>query len=237
LSEGGPETKKISCNYCRVETNHSLRTRYTWFRKIEDGTAIDLADLKDNVDSICKHENSIWTCAGCDTVIFEWQLMYPSLDNEGKWEEHNGGFFSTALDRSILPKVFRMNPKLSRLYGEVLTSFKADCLLLCTIGLRALIEGVCEDKELKKRNLEDKIDGLIKFLPSLNLIEALHAFRFAGNDAAHDLEALTRDEARMAIEVMEDLLNFLYDLDYKASQMRNASKRLEIKSTKHGSVQ
>lgn len=28
------------------------------------------------------------------------------------------------------------------------------------------------------------MDGLIKVLPSLNLIEALHAFRFAGNAAA-----------------------------------------------------
>jgi hypothetical protein len=62
------------------------------------------------------------------------------------------------------------------------------------------------------------------------LIEALHAFRFAGNDAAHKLEALTRDDARRAIEVMETLLNFLYDLDYKASQMRHASKRAAFKS-------
>jgi hypothetical protein len=85
--------------------------------------------------------------------------------------------------------------------------------------------------------LDRKIDGLITFLPSLNLIETLHAFRFAGNDAAHELEALTRDDARTAIEVMEALLNFLYDLDYKASQMRHASKRAAFKSTMPDSVE
>jgi hypothetical protein len=79
--------------------------------------------------------------------------------------------------------------------------------------------------------------GAPRFLPSLNLIEALHTFRFAGNDAAHRLETGTRDEARMAIEVMEDLLNFLYDLDYKASQIRNSSKGAAPKSATPDSVQ
>jgi hypothetical protein len=63
------------------------------------------------------------------------------------------------------------------------------CLLLCTIGLRALIEGVCNDKGFKDRKLENNIEGLTKLLPSPNMIEALHALRLFGNDAAHRLEA------------------------------------------------
>jgi len=162
--------------------------------------------------------------------------MSKSSDNNEKWEEHDGGYFSTV--SAVQPKLFRMlNPELSRLYREVLTCFEKDCLLLCTLGLRALIEGVCGDKGLTGGNLEHKIDSLVKFLPSPNLIEALHAFRFAGNDAAHRLEALTRDDAEIAIEVMEDLLNVLYDLDYKASAMRSGSKRAAFKSVTPGSVQ
>jgi uncharacterized protein DUF4145 len=109
-------------------------------------------------------------------------------------------------------------------------------LLLCTIGLRALVEGVCVDKGLTERNLERQIDGLIKFLPSVNLIEALHTFRFAGNDAAHRLEPLSRDQARTAISLIEDLLNYFYDLDYKALQMRSASSKAEFRAFKPGSV-
>jgi Domain of unknown function (DUF4145) len=99
-----------------------------------------------------------------------------------------------------------------------------------------LIEGVCADKRVEG-NLEHKIDGLIKFVPNLNLIQALHNFRFAGNEAAHRLGALKADDARLAIEVMEDLLNFLYELDYKALRVRSQSKRAGFDSAKPGPVQ
>jgi hypothetical protein len=110
------------------------------------------------------------------------------------------------------------------------------CLLLCTIGLRALIEGVCNDKGFKDRKLENNIEGLTKLLPSPNMIEALHALRLFGNDAAHRLEALTRDNAREAIRVMEHLLNHFYDMDYRASQMKHPKKEA-FDAIKPGSVQ
>lgn len=36
-------------------------------------------------------------------------------------------------------------------------------------------------------------------------------------------------EASHAIEIMEDLLNFLYEFDYKASRLKAASKRAQIR--------
>ena len=42
-----------------------------------------------------------------------------------------------------------------------------------------------------------------------------------GNDAAHELESAEREELRVAIEVCEDLMNYLYDLDYKSSMLRS----------------
>ena len=41
-----------------------------------------------------------------------------------------------------------------------------------------------------------------------------------GNVAAHELEAPNREDLKLAIEVIEDLLNFLYELDYKAQQLK-----------------
>lgn len=222
LSEVGQETKRIPCKLCNSATNHILRARYSWLRQMEGESG--------NVIGTCDHMNSIWMCAGCDTVTFEWQMVY----DDGT--EGDGGCVST-MD-SVECKPFRnLNPDLTRLYEEVVTCFDRDCLLLCTIGLRALIEGVCKDKGVAGRDLKDRIDGLIKFVPSLNIIEALHAFRFAGNTAVHDLEALTRDDARASIEVMEDLLTFLYDLDYKALQVRTASRGVDLRSVKPGPIQ
>ena len=41
-----------------------------------------------------------------------------------------------------------------------------------------------------------------------------------GNDAVHELTPPERKELKIAIEVSEDLLNILYELDYKASLLR-----------------
>ena len=130
------------------------------------------------------------------------------------------------------PKFFvKLPPKLSKLYLETVAAFNAASLLFCTLGLRALIEGVCKDKRIEGSNLEKRIDGLLKFIPNQTLVDSLHAFRFAGNDAAHDLEAMSLSDATNAIEVMEDLLNFLYEFDYKASMIKNASKRAVVRET------
>lgn len=40
-----------------------------------------------------------------------------------------------------------------------------------------------------------------------------------GNEAVHELGAPERNTLSLAIEVSEDLLNFLYELDYKASRL------------------
>jgi hypothetical protein len=44
-----------------------------------------------------------------------------------------------------------------------------------------------------------------------------------GNIALHELVAPKKDDLKVAIEVSKDLLNFLYELDYKATSL---SRRL-----------
>jgi Domain of unknown function (DUF4145) len=57
-----------------------------------------------------------------------------------------------------------------------------------------------------------------------NIVENLHGFRFMGNVAIHERTAPERDDLRLAIEIVEDLLNFVYDLDYKAKQLADKQK-------------
>ena len=49
--------------------------------------------------------------------------------------------------------------------------------------------------------------------------------------------ALTRDDLRRNIEVMEHLLKHFYDMDYKASQVRNPKKAAALNSVNPRSVQ
>ncbi|MCB0264797.1 MAG: DUF4145 domain-containing protein [Calditrichaeota bacterium] len=82
-----------------------------------------------------------------------------------------------------------------------------------------MIEGICDDKDIGGKNLEKKINGLEGILPK-NIVKNLHQFRFMGNVALHDLKAPSRVDLSKAIEICEDLLNFLYELDYKTSQLK-----------------
>ena len=56
----------------------------------------------------------------------------------------------------------------------------------------------------------------MKALLPENIVRNLHGFRFMGNRAAHELEAPFSGELQVAIDLIEDILNYLYDLDYKA---------------------
>jgi hypothetical protein len=119
-----------------------------------------------------------------------------------------------------LAKNFRQLPnKLTTIYYEIIESFNNDAKILCAIGLRALLEGICADKNIEHKNIYGKIEGLKALLPH-NIVSNLHGFRFMGNEAAHELQAPSRHELELAMEVIEDLLNYLYELEYKASRLR-----------------
>jgi hypothetical protein len=206
------------CNTCNTFTEHLLRARYSTDR---------IQSWDDDAPVRYAHRFSLWSCEGCKEATLEKQ--WASEDSDSEWVDASGEYYPKRLKHSIQPKVFpNLNDKLSVLYKEIVTCFNEDCLLVCTIGLRALVEGICVERgltdEITGRDLGVKIDGLNKLLPSLNLIGALHAFKVTGNEAAHRLEALNRDDLRRGIEVMEHLLNHFYEVDFKASQVRNPKK-------------
>ena len=67
-------------------------------------------------------------------------------------------------------------------------------------------------------------------LPS-NIVENLHGFRFIGNDAVHELESPTEFALTLALDVIEDILNFLYALDYKADLLEKLKgKQTRVKA-------
>ena len=94
---------------------------------------------------------SIWSCAGCDEETFE--SKYKPVDEE----EFGPEYFPPRSEYSekgdvIQPKVFQhLDPDLNRLYVEVVACLNGNCLVLSTMGLRALIEGICREKKIMGR--------------------------------------------------------------------------------------
>jgi hypothetical protein len=126
--------------------------------------------------------------------------------------------------------------KLETLYSEVVKSNNEELDLLCAAGLRSLLEGVCADKGIRGANLEEKIEGMKSLLPE-SIVKNLHEFRFMGNRAIHELEAPNNFELSTALDVIEDILNFFYALDYKASLLgKIRANSHELQPRPHSSV-
>lgn len=201
------ESKKIwiHYNHCKTSTHHDIVGSHEYhFSGGESGP--------DEWG-----EYSLWACAGCDTCTM--QDRYSAdymIDNQG--ENVFETVFWPKRGFSVRPsKHFVQLPnKLQLLYRELLSAFNENLYLLCAAGLRSLVEGICAEKAIKGANLESKIEGMKVLLPE-SIVKNLHEFRFIGNKAVHELEAPKSYELGVAIDVIEDILNFLYALDYKAS--------------------
>lgn len=189
-----PLEKPIYCNTCRNATRHRFVASHKYLHAVENGDQI------------------LWVCAGCDTATMEDYYSAAYFDDDHK----ESIFHPKRTEHSRRPKYFSHLPeKLTKLYGEVINANDLNLAVLCAIGLRALLEGICADKKIAGRDLAEKIDAMISVVPG-NIVKTLHGFRFMGNNAAHELESPQEFELRFAIDLMEDILNFLYDLDYKA---------------------
>ena len=223
--------RKIYCNTCKTTTNHELKALH---KRVFVELDLPIDTTLSEPDEYEQWQYSLLICRGCETALL--QEEYVSHTNDTEIEDVREISFHPEREKRTLPfKIFRqLNPKLARIYQEVITTFNHAAPTLCAVGLRALLEGICADKGVEGKTLYNKIDGLKAHLPA-NIVESLHRFRFIGNEAAHELQAPAESELRLAIEVMEDLLNFLYELDYKARNLFEGG--VADPSTVHPSVQ
>jgi len=204
-----PLNKYIFCNNCTNETNHVCRAEHyrDFPNRNPDGSLAFVERLG----------YRLWICAGCERGTLEKYYIF-DVTTEEHMSMVEANYFPERTRLHVKGKSFRKLPnRLNTIYRETLRAFNYELVVLCAVGIRALLEGICADKGITGRNLEAKIDNLVSILPQ-NVVTHLHDIRFIGNEAAHELVAPTAGELRLAIEVCEDLLSYLYELDYKASQ-------------------
>lgn len=214
--------KKVFCNHCHGRTNHVLKAEHANYVE-DDGQADEFV-------------YRFWACAGCGHATMEMRFLDCVPADPAEREEidpdeidpevYTYSYYPERKIGHLSPKTFsKLNSKLNTIYRESILSFNAGCLILCSAGLRSLLEGVCHDKKVKGRTLEERIENLQFLLPNKNIIRHLHHFRFTGNKAMHELEAPCTRDVELAIEVIQDLLNYIYELDYKASKLKVSRRR------------
>jgi hypothetical protein len=167
---------------------------------------------------------SLWVCQGCDTATLQEACTAKALvSDNGLQVDWTYDFHPRRLKEGWQRKPFSMPLKLGIIYQEVVESFNAGLVTLCSVGLRALLEGICVNKGITKEvawGLEKKIDKLGEYghVP-VDIARSIKSFKFIGDSAAHRLEVPEEEDLVLAIEVMEELLTSLYSLDYKAQYL------------------
>jgi len=222
------EKQRIHCNECgRVTIHKSVASHFS-------GTKyhILLADNSEHkFDIIQKWE--LLECCGCESVTTRYLITSGSAGKEEIVEEE---FFPARKIFHHHAKYYETLPlHLKHIYEEIVFAFNQSSLVLCVAGLRILLEGVCADKGIINgarqdgkivETLEGKINGLASFVPQ-NIVNRLHSIRLLGNIAIHQLETLEKEDVEVALYVVEDVLNLIYDLDYYSSIVATNAENLK----------
>jgi hypothetical protein len=115
-------------------------------------------------------------------------------------------------------------------YAEVLKGLNSGTPILAAIGLRAVIESVCNEHGIQGHNLEKRIDGLADAgMLSRAQADLLHKHRFLGNVAAHEVVAPKPTELVAALDIAETLLKTLYVLPGVADSITTGVKPRQVK--------
>lgn len=210
--------EKVYCRSCNRRTNHNVLFQHPVKLEV---VALDII----YINYYC-----IISCAGCDYVSYitiisnnkgeREVIVYPE---EPKVERvHYQKIWS--IINSDVPK------NIKDLYIQIIESYNQNFDILCGIGLRTLIESICLElkitkgfkydetgnpitKDGKKESLEGKIFGLYekKFITWYHAL-ILQRIREIGNAATHELVKPTSDELYSAIDIVEKLIENIYEL-------------------------
>ena len=219
ISKG--EIIRTYCNKCRQDMNHQVLMDYC-----ESGTVILNSDydfIHGKVDYTADFRNDyqIIRCSGCSTISYRnynYFSEYRDVNNNGTWEER-----FPVIKRRMEKKYKYLPSTFTRIYNEVIMAYNNDSFLLCAAGIRAVLEGICKDKGItdSKLNLFNKIIKMCEQgFVSKQHESTLHKLRFLGNEALHELQEPTQEEIDAALDIIEHIIESLYEIVGKAEILR-----------------
>jgi hypothetical protein len=211
IKTGGRQGKKIVlvCGTCGRDTTHEI--------------LLNLDSEDETPDHDIQWSASYLTvqCRGCEAVSF-----CIESSNSEDFDQENKAILTRRLypnripGRTALEDLNCLPSKLQQVYEETRLALTEDLAVLTGIGIRAIVETVCNENRASGRNLFQKITGLIN-LGSISVKEAeiLHDLRFMGNEAAHKVKTHTQTELNLAFDVVEHLLKTVYILPQQTKRL------------------
>jgi hypothetical protein len=214
------EEHRLPCAQCLGETRHRVLQ------------SVDVKGEDHAWDYQYVDNYQIVQCQGCDSVSFRKShsnsedYVFDEEDNSVHYIDKVDLYPSRVAGRHKLRQVHFLPASVSRIYDETHSALSSKQPILAGVGIRALVETVCNEKTAAGFTLEQKIDDLVtKGVLTRAGSETLHSMRILGNEAAHEVKPHSEETLNLAMDVVEHMLNDVYILPAATKKLpkRNAS--------------
>lgn len=195
----------VPCSKCAGRTAHEVVA------------SLDQSGEDSNHDYQWLQHYQIIRCKGCKTVSFR-DVSSNSEDyiqiSDDEWENQElEKLYPSRLEgRKDLGREVHYLPRdVNRIYQETVQALNNNSPVLAGIGLRALVETICKEKNATGANLFEKVGDLASkqvVTPAGTLI--LHKIRTLGNAAAHEVKPHSEAQLALAMSVIEHMLKDVY---------------------------
>jgi hypothetical protein len=195
----------VPCSKCAGKTAHEIVGSF------------DESGSEDRYNYYWSNNYQIIFCKGCKIISFRHLSSnsedYVQVDHdEWTYDEHEALYPSRLEGRRDIGDGARFLPVETRqIYTETLQALSNNSPVLAGIGLRALVETICKEREAAGRNLLEKIDSLAEQrILTPGSAQILHRVRTLGNAAAHEVKPHSEKQLGFAMDIVEHLLKDVY---------------------------
>lgn len=203
---------KLACIRCDGETYHRVLH------------SVHVYESENEIEVWSDYE--IVCCQGCKEVSFRSNSMcsedinYNPETGEQSLDENVGLYPNRLAGRKQVKDMYFLPDEVLKIYKETHRALCGRLSILAGIGIRALVESVCREKEAQGGNLENKIDDLVtKGVLTRDSAQTLHSTRLLGNKSAHETIAASDDELDIAMDIVENLIKTVYVIPQKAKRL------------------
>jgi hypothetical protein len=167
--------------------------------------------------------DQIIQCLGCKCISFRHQ--FHEYDRDPGTSET---IYPDPKERLPIEGINILKPYIQNIYKETLKTINNKQVILFGIGIRTILEAITQEQNTPGIDLREKIDNLVKKgVITQKDVGVLHDLRRIGNEATHSIAPSSPKEMKVAMDVIEHLLEGIYILPHRVKE--NLSSPLKNK--------
>ena len=204
----------VACINCAGKTLHKVVKSIPQWDEIQPGD-------KFRPPIVSFHTFELLQCMGCERPTYRETDLHEHYLDEDEMGIPDQRLYPPRLEgRKRMNDWHKLPNKVRQTYNETYLAISGGQPILSGIGIRTIVETVCNDRAIGGNNLCRKIDGLVAGGKlTQEQAQPLHLLREIGNDAAHEALSQGLEVFGAAFDVVEHLLRNLYIVPETASRI------------------